>query len=181
MNMSACGADQDTLYAQAAEAFGNAIARLARGYEANPEVARDLEQDIHVALWRSFAQFRGDASLSTWVWRVAHNTGARHVEAQSRAKRSGALVPLEAIEAAPQTPSPEAVVGESITLERLYALIYRLRPTDRQVMLLYLEALEAREIGEITGLSPRAVATRVHRIKALLVQQFENDGEGRNV
>ena len=72
------GANQDERYAQAAETFGGAIERLARAYEAGPEERRDLVQDIHVALWRSFAVFDGRCSLRTWVYRVAHNTAASH-------------------------------------------------------------------------------------------------------
>ncbi|HEY7807708.1 MAG TPA: sigma-70 region 4 domain-containing protein, partial [Croceibacterium sp.] len=48
------------------------------------------------------------------------------------------------------------------------ATIHRLKPADRQVMLLYLEDLTAAEIGEVTGLSAGAVAVRIHRLKALL-------------
>ena len=39
-------------------------------------------------------------------------------------------------------------------------------------MLLYLEDMDAQTIGDITGLSARAVATRIHRIKALLARHF---------
>jgi RNA polymerase sigma-70 factor (ECF subfamily) len=39
-------------------------------------------------------------------------------------------------------------------------------------MLLYLEDMDAGAIGEVTGLSARAVATRIHRIKALLARNF---------
>ena len=54
-------------------------------------------------------------------------------------------------------------------LARLMALIHQLKPPDRQLMLLYLDDLDAKEIGEITGLSPGAVATKIHRIKAVSV------------
>src|SRR5690606_29774944 len=54
--------------------------------------------------------------------------------------------------------------------ERLLATIHRLKPADRQVMLLYLEDLTAAEIGEVTGLSPGAVSVRIHRLKTLLTQ-----------
>ena len=57
-------------------------------------------------------------------------------------------------------------------LDRLYALIQRLRPLDRQVMLLYLEEEDAASIAEITGLSVANVSTKVHRIKQILVRQF---------
>jgi RNA polymerase sigma-70 factor (ECF subfamily) len=43
-------------------------------------------------------------------------------------------------------------------------------------MLLYLDDLDAKEIGEITGLSAGAVATRIHRAKAVLARRF-NVGE----
>ena len=45
-------------------------------------------------------------------------------------------------------------------LARLRALIHRLKPVDRNVMLLYLEGLSAAAIGEVTGLSPANVAQR---------------------
>lgn len=166
--------DRNALYGQAASAFSGAMARMARGYEANPEAARDLEQEMHVALWRSLEAFRGEAKLSTWVWRVAHNTGARHVESRTRHKRSAALVPLEAVEMASGQAGPEAETDRALTLERLYTLVHALKPADRQVMLLYLEDLDAGTIAEITGLSSGAVATRVHRIKSALAAQFEN-------
>jgi RNA polymerase sigma-70 factor (ECF subfamily) len=65
---------QDELYEQAAAAYGAALERLARAYEAEPESRRDLMQDIHVALWRSFELFDSRCSIRTWVYRVAHNT-----------------------------------------------------------------------------------------------------------
>jgi RNA polymerase sigma-70 factor (ECF subfamily) len=66
----------------------------------------------------------------------------------------------------------ECVTNNAFALERLHALIRRLKPPDDQVMLLYLEDASAETIGEVTGLSPRAVATRIHRIKSLLAKQF---------
>ena len=47
-----------------------------------------------------------------------------------------------------------------------------LEPLDRRVILLYLEGVDGASIGEITGLSARKVATKVHRIKQVLTQRF---------
>lgn len=159
---------QERLYEEATAQFAAAIARTARGYEADSDLARDLEQEMHLALWTSLAEFREEASLSTWVWRVTHNVGARHVQSHTRMKRKAPLVPLEDIEIAATGASPERQAAESLTLEKLYRLIHALAATDRQVMLLYLEDLDATAIGEVTGLSPGAVATRIHRIKSAL-------------
>jgi RNA polymerase sigma-70 factor (ECF subfamily) len=168
-------AGQDERYTAAAAEFGGAIDRLARVYEADADPRRDLIQDIHVALWRSLAAFDGRCSLSTWVYRVAHNTAASHLQKRRRWRvERGAT--LEALEAIADSDNPEAAVGERRVLERLMAIIQTLGPPDRQVALLYLEDLDAATISEITGLSPGAVATRIHRLKALLARRF---AEGR--
>jgi RNA polymerase sigma-70 factor (ECF subfamily) len=61
------------VYADAVAAYGSALGRLARGYEADGERRRDLLQDIHLALWQSLVRFDGRCSLRTWTYRVAHN------------------------------------------------------------------------------------------------------------
>jgi RNA polymerase sigma factor (sigma-70 family) len=162
---------QDALYADAAAAHGGMIARLSAGYEADPALREDLEQEIHLQLWRSFASFAGQCSLSTWIYRIAHNVGARHVHRAVRAK-PGAFVDLDGIDIADGRAGPEERADTGATLERLYALIWRLRPIDRQVLLLHLEQVDAAASAGITGLTPGAVATRIHRIKALLARQF---------
>ncbi|HEY0437692.1 MAG TPA: sigma-70 family RNA polymerase sigma factor [Phenylobacterium sp.] len=166
---------QDERYAKAAGEFGPAISRLAGAYEADPAVREDLIQDIHVALWRSLAVFDGRCSLRTWVYRVAHNSAASHVvkRRRSRTERIGAIEDLERV-ADPH--DPEAAVGERQALDRLKALIHALGPPDRQVLLLYLEDLDAAAIGEITGLSAGAVATKIHRLKGLLARRFAEGG-----
>lgn len=168
------GADRDreTLYARVAERFSGMIARVCAGFEADPGAREDLAQEVHLQLWRSLAAYRGQASLATWTYRVAHNVCADHVDAQVRARRVSGLVDLADIEISDTRASPEAQTDEALTLERLYALVHRLKPMDRQVMLLHLEGLDAAATGDITGLTPGAVATRVHRVRALVAQHF---------
>jgi RNA polymerase sigma-70 factor, ECF subfamily len=169
---------QEQRYAEAAAAFGPAIERLARAYERDPDRRRDLLQEIHVALWRSLARFDGRCSMRTWVYRVAHNTATSKVlRPQANAPSIVALDDSLASVAAPA--SEEEVLDRRRALERLHGLIRRLRPLDRQVMLLYLEQLDAASIAEITGLSAANVATKVRRIKQLLIQRFhEGKGDG---
>ena len=66
--------EQDDLYQRAAAEYGPALGRLTCGYEVDPDRRRDLLQEIHLALWRSFEGFDARSSLRTWVYRVAHNT-----------------------------------------------------------------------------------------------------------
>ena len=171
-------AGQEQRYAEAAAAFSPAIERLARAYERDPDKRRDLLQEIHVALWRSFARFDGRCSLRTWVYRVAHNTATSKV---LRPKTNApSIVALDdSLESVAADASEEEVLDRRRALDRLHGLIRRLRPLDRQVMLLYLEELHAASIAEITGLSVANVATKVRRIKQLLIQRFhEGTGDG---
>ncbi len=166
---------QDDLYREAAEIHGPALERLARAYEADPDHRRDLLQDIHVALWRSFAGFDRRCSVRTWMYRVAHNVAASHVLRQRRS-RSEALVGLEELENLSDANTGSQAADRSQALDRLMRLIQYLKPLDRHVILSYLEGLDAASIGEITGLSPGNVATKIHRIKDVLARRFQEGG-----
>lgn len=158
------------LYCEAGAKFAPALARLARSVERDADKARDLEQDMHCALWRSLARFKGQCALKTWVYRVAHNVAADHV---ARSMRGPQRVPLEQIDTLPAPVNVEAATAETLVLAQVAELIRRLPPTDMQVIVLWLEGETAADIADITGLSAGAVNVRVHRIKALLAGHFE--------
>lgn len=166
---------QDDLYRAAGEQFAPAIARLARAMERDVEKARDLEQDIHCELWRSFARFDGRCSLKTWTFRVAHNVAADYVAAAARGPRP---VPLEEIDALPDVVDAERRAAESHAIMRVQELIRRLAPLDAQVILLWLEGQTGAEIAEITGLSANAAQVRIHRVKALISNAFDEPRKG---
>ena len=91
---------QDDLYQEAAATYGASLDRLARAYEADPDKRRDLGQEIHLALWRSFAGWNEQCSMRTWVYRVAHNAATSHVIRQRRANAQ-TLLSLEELEHLP--------------------------------------------------------------------------------
>jgi RNA polymerase sigma-70 factor (ECF subfamily) len=162
---------QDEWYAKAAAEFGPALTRLVRGYESNADRRQDLLQNIHVALWRSFAIFDRRCSLRTWVYRVAHGTATKHIVSDRRVRLREMLTLDEILE--PEDPQDALhSIDHNDSLARLVALIARLKPIDRQVILLYLEDLNAEAIGEVVGLSPENIATKIHRIKKLLATMF---------
>lgn len=132
---------------------------------------RDLVQEIHAALWRSYTYFEKQCSERTWVYRIAHNVAVTHVITRRRL-RGETLVGPDELETLSTTGDVERETGERRLVARLMAAIRRLKPADRQVVLLYLEDLTAAEIGEVTGLSAGAVAVRIHRTKALLAAPY---------
>lgn len=164
------GISQDELYRRAAAEFGSALARVAGAWEADPEKRRDLSQDIHFQIWRSFERYDARCSMRTWVYRVAHHVAVSHAMRERR--RFSALVSLEEIEALPDRTEGPLAADKRISLERLFGLIQRLKPLDRQVIVSYLEDMDAASIAEITGLSPGNVAMRIHRIRNILAKRF---------
>src|SRR6186713_1710984 len=101
--------------------------RLAASHEANPDLARDLAQEILVAVWRAWPAFRQQCSERTYVARIAHNRIVSHI---ARAVRQPALTGLSD-EIPSVTPSPEeAAIRHSdqqrlVTLVRTLPLAYR--------------------------------------------------------
>jgi RNA polymerase sigma-70 factor (ECF subfamily) len=82
-------------------------------------------------------------------------------------------VTLEEAAAASVSDDHDARLDRQRTLERLLALIQALKPIDRQLMLLHLEGMDAASIGDVTGLSAGNVATKLSRIRTLLVEKFK--------
>jgi RNA polymerase sigma-70 factor (ECF subfamily) len=169
-------ASREALYEEAVDEYGSALDRLARAYEMDAEARRDLLQEIHLGLWRSLDGFDGRCSLRTWIYRVAHNVAASHVDADRRAK-ARQLVSIDDVDVADERMDASAAAGRNMALERLMALIRELKPLDRQVVLLFLEGVDVGGIAEVTGLSPGNVATKIHRIKHILIRRFQAGGE----
>jgi RNA polymerase sigma-70 factor (ECF subfamily) len=152
---------QDELYKEAATHHSHALERLVRAYEADPDRQKDLLQEIHFALWQSCGHYD----------RVAHNTAASYALRERRSHAS-AWVGLEEIELIADSSAAHNSADRRRDLEKLMELVRRLRPPERQLMLLYLEGMDAESIGEVAGISTGNVRVQIHRIKAALARRF---------
>ena len=162
---------QDQLYAEAAATYKHALERLTTAYEANDDKRRDMLQEVHIALWQSFERYEGRCSMRTWVYRVAHNTAASYVLRENR-RGTRRWISMDEIESVPDPNFGGRAADRRLELERLLQWIRRLKPMERQIMLLYLEDLDAESIGEITGMSAGNVRVQIHRIKSALARRF---------
>ena len=164
-------AGRDALFERIAAEYTAPMARLARAHEADPSLQQDLLQEIHLALWHSLPAFAGRCSLRTWVYRVAHNVASTHVLRQRR-RFDRNLVDLDDVEIPADGPEIGASVDEARMLARIHELVQRLKPTDREVFVLYLEGLSVDDIAEIAGLSHTNTGTKIHRIRRLLSERL---------
>jgi RNA polymerase sigma-70 factor (ECF subfamily) len=173
--MPETGRNRNSQFEEAVAMHGAALERLTRAYEADPEIRRDLLQEIHIALWKSLGSFDNRCSLRTWVYRVAHNTAASHVARRMRMRKQ-VFVGIEELLFLPDRLEGEETAGRNDALGPVYELIHQLKPLDRQVMLAYLDGMDAESTSEITGLSARNVATKIFRIKQVLKNRFQEGG-----
>lgn len=121
----------------------------------------DLYQDIVLQLWRSFPSFNGQSRFSTWMYRVALNT------ALTRVRRPEFLEFREGqdLERFPAT-TPDTETAEQLAL--CHRAIRTLTPVDRAIVLMWLDDLSYREIGESLGLSEKNVGVKLSRIRKRL-------------
>jgi RNA polymerase sigma-70 factor (ECF subfamily) len=165
--------NRDELYWTAVRDFGRVLDRLAAGYESDPEKRRDLRQDIHLQLWRSFAAFDGRCSLKTWALRVAHNTAASYVIRERRINAN--LAGLDELERTLKSADPPRDIDRDRVLREVQQVILKLRPLDRQIIISYLEGMDAVSIADITGLSRANIAMKIHRIKKILAHGIRKE------
>lgn len=165
--------EQIELYRRAIAECGRMLDRLPAGYEADPDKRRDLRQEIHLQLWRSFEAFDERCSLKTWTLRVAHNTSASYVIRERRMKSK--LISFEEIETTLESVEQPRDIDRDRALRQVQQLILKLRPLDRQIIISYLEGMDAASIADITGLTPANIAMKIHRIKKILAHRIREE------
>ncbi|MGB3455465.1 MAG: sigma-70 family RNA polymerase sigma factor [Litorimonas sp.] len=149
------------------------ITRIASTYERRPALIEELSQEILLALHRALPGFRAEASLRTFIARIAHNVGVDHVRKATRRPREA---PDEALAQTPDDgDGPDRQAERAIARDRLLAAVRRLPVASRQVVSLHLEGFEGVEIADALGLSAGNVRVRLHRARDALKQIMEAD------
>lgn len=149
------------------EGYKKLITKVARIYCKNPEDRKDLIQEIIIQLWKSFPKYDKTYLVSTWTYRIALNVSISYLrKATSRSKNHDIFLQENEL-----MPFEKSDVDEK--LEQLYLFIERLKPIDKAIIILFLEACTNKEISEVTGLSVTNVSTKKLRIKEELKNYFE--------
>ena len=143
------------------------IYKVARLYSDTAEDQKDLYQEIVYQLWKSYKSFKGDAKISTWMYRVALNTAITHFKKE---KRNEYQVPIDAL-LLNKMEQLDTLMDERIAL--LYAHIKKLNAIEKGIILLHLEGKTYDEIAAITGFTNTNIGTRLSRIRQQLKDQIK--------
>ena len=138
-------------------------------YEADPTLREDLVQQIFLAVWQALPSYRADASLKTFIARIAQNRAISFVTRQIRQPPLAEMPEL--LEAA--EPDPEQSAMHASERRMLIEATRRLPVPQRQVIVLILEGFTYGEIAEMLNIAPNALALRLTRAKAALKKMLE--------
>ena len=143
------------------------VFRLCCMYSGDEDLRKDLMQDIFIRVWENMNSFRGEAAMSTWIYRIALNTCLTHVRT---IKRSLKVNPLpDKFDIA----DTETNKDEEKSLDFFIHSVNQLPSFDRTLISLYLEDLSGKEIADITGISEANVRVKIHRIKDRLSEMIK--------
>ncbi len=149
--------------------FGAAIARVAAAYERNPALREELQQEILLAIWQALPRFRHDASLKTYVLKIAHHCAVSHV-LKEKARPPHQVLNEELID---QQIDPATLAQLRQHSERLLYVVQQLPLASKELALLALEGVSHQEIAAIMGLNVNVVAVRLSRLRSTIQQQLE--------
>ena len=158
--------ERERQFASILNEFGSVISGICFSYSSNSDDLNDLRQDILINLWKGLNGFRGDASLSTWIYRVALNTCVSTI--RKRSKTISTISIDNMIEPAEDT---DRASRENIEL--LHSLIASLSPLDKGIVTMWLDERSYEEIAEVSCISRNNVAVRINRIKKKLADKFK--------
>ena len=147
-------------FAQFVDAFGPLVLKLARRYASCEADAEDLTQDIFVALCRGIGNFRGEAQLSTWVYRVALNHCLKAIERRGRAGETVEIDTLPLV--ADTTHAPHQAAARQELSQKVDAALATLPPGQRETVILHeMHGLTYAECAAVMGIPVGTVKSRL--------------------
>lgn len=153
--------------------------RLARSIIRNDGEAEDIVQETYVTAFAHLSSFRGEASLATWLSRIAINEALSRLRKRQRAQtvmleapaNNAQIIPFP-LTAGPD--DPERTMAQRQILALVEQATDALPDVYRTVFVArVIEGLSLEETAELLGLKPQTVKTRLHRARALVRRKLD--------
>jgi len=180
-------AGDGTAVADLASTFGPRIQQLALRYVKNWEDAEEVTQDVLMKVYRKIDAFRGDAALSSWIYRITFNT------AMSRLRSTRASRTTEVQKPESSSQEPERIVSEpadwsSLADDHVLRAQMRERLIDSlallpqvyrvPVILRDIQGLSTEEASAVLKVKPQTLKSRLHRGRLMLREHLADFAGG---
>ena len=146
--------------------YSPGILKLCLGYTGDLAQAEDLLQEAFIAVWNNMKKFRGEASWSTWIYRVSVNTCLSHLR-----KHKQKIVDIDQ---PGLVMMPEENNNKEQEVQLLYKCISQLEQTDRIIISLVLDDKPYTEIAYVLAISEANLRVKIHRIKKQLTEIYNS-------
>ena len=174
--------------AELASTYGPRIHQLAFRYVKNWEDAEEVTQDVLMKVYRKIDAFRGDAALSSWIYRITFNTAMSRL----RSARAGRAVEVarndnpvgDYAERTAQEPADWSSLADEHVLRgemrrRLIAALQHLPPVYRvPVILRDIQGLSTEEASAVLRVKPQTLKSRLHRGRLILREHLSDFAAG---
>ncbi len=137
-------------------------------YENDPDIRNDLFQEIVIQLWKSFGSFRGEAKITTWIYRIALNTAISGFRKQSR------KIKTEDIRESHFNISDNGEDNREEDFQRLQRAIQNLSEIERAMIMMALEEVPYEDIAQTIGITQNNVRVRMNRIREKIRKLMEH-------
>jgi RNA polymerase sigma-70 factor (ECF subfamily) len=160
-----------------ASLYGPRIQQLAFRYLKNWEDAEEVSQDVLMKVYRKIEAFRGDAALSSWIYRITFNTAMSRLRTAKHARPAEvqtADVTMESGESLPNEPADWTSLADDHVMrgemrEQLIAALTHLPTVYRvPVLLRDIHGLSTEEASVVLRVKPQTLKSRLHRGRLIL-------------
>ncbi len=146
----------------------------------NADEAQDVTQETFIRAYMNLAKFRREASLITWLYRIAANTAYQTIRKLVRQRK----IKENVLQDQPQehnkklSPEDEVITGE--TQRKVQEALDKLKPKHKQVLILKeLQGLDVLEVAVICGVPEGTIKSRLNRARLELRHHLERSaGKG---
>ena len=160
-----------------ASLYGPRIQQLAFRYVKNWEDAEDVAQDVLMKVYKKIDAFRGDAALSSWIYRITFNTAMSRLRT-SRASRASEVkqldLSLDTPELSPHEPADWTAMADDQVMraemrQRLIGALTHLPEVYRTPVLLRdIHGMSTEEASAVLRVKPQTLKSRLHRGRLIL-------------
>ncbi len=147
---------------------GEKISRICNYYSANKEDQKDMYQEVLINIWKSLDSFRGDAALSTWIYRIAVNTSLGFTGKAFKHLKLIVNTNTENLSLLVNDEYLADKLKQETQLNLLQLELNQLSVIEKSLISLMLEELSMRDIADIIGITEPNVKVKIHRIKEKL-------------
>jgi RNA polymerase sigma-70 factor (ECF subfamily) len=177
-----------TAVSDLASAYGGRIHQLAFRYTKNWEDAEEVTQDVLLKVYRKIDAFRGDAALSSWIYRITFNTAMSRLRTgkqnrQAEQHRQESAQPDQGAPA-PQEPADWSSLADDQVMRRemrdrlLRALTHLPEVYRVPVLLRDIQGLSTEEASAVLRVKPQTLKSRLHRGRLILREHLSEFAGG---